>query len=299
VNQLTQEDWSEFVPFAAAAYNRAPNAVLNGHTPDEVYFGRKSRSFVDFNRIDFNQVDDSYVANYLKSMESVWEEVRLAQQKANTAMDARRKKYLHERELHPFRAGDMVIVKKREDYITKGLCPKLSHKNMGPFKVVRVQEEFNHLDIQIAPSTVITVHRDDVTPYWREGVVVNVDEAEEKEEAKKKFTPLLNEIVPELEIPDAKQYEGKKFVELDEKEKAKYDVRTIVGKRIIVKWADKKWEPGTVIGYNAALTHNLVFYDDRRDPDAEESENYFRAFLYPKGNEKKRKEVWKLIKYTD
>jgi hypothetical protein len=58
----------------------------------------------------------------------------------------------------------------------------------------------------------------------------------------------------------------------------------------------KEWFTGVVIGYNAKLNHNLVFYM-RRLPGVPKCVDYYKAYLYPVGNG--RRSLWKLLEYRE
>jgi hypothetical protein len=108
-----------------------------------------------------------------------------------------------------------------------------------------------------------------------------------------KFTPMLNEIIPNIEIPVFPV--GKLWQELPESEKTKLGLKSIVGRFIRLFWpTHNEWYVGVVIGYNPKLTHNLVFYD-RRLPDVPKCVDYYVSYLYPVSC-RGRQDVWKLLK---
>jgi hypothetical protein len=112
-------------------------------------------------------------------------------------------------------------------------------------------------------------------------------------DAVRRFKPALNEVIL-IPIPtkeDRKPNENP----LAESEKKKFDVKSIVGKRVSVYWPSMKdWFSGTVIGYSSNMASNLIFYDELRTPDTPDDEDFYKVSLFPaKG--RVRLDKWRLL----
>ena len=69
---------------------------------------------------------------------------------------------------------------------------------------------------------------------------------------------------------------------------------TIVGKRILIWWPSfRKYYSGIIIGYEANLKNNLIFYDVRNQGVNIECD-FMKAKLYP-DSPKARVEKWRII----
>jgi hypothetical protein len=171
--------------------------------------------------------------------------------------------YFHNHPIPSFLPGDLVII--RRSISDKNLNHKFLSRNIGPYSVVAA--ESNNITIQITPNETLVVHQDDVDSY--NGPL--------KPFPPNSFTPSLSEIIP-IPIPPRKKKVGEKL--LPDRMKKDLTLKSIVGHRISAYWpSTKKFHDGTVIGYNADLTHNLVFYDE---PTLEviPSCDFYKAFLF-------------------
>ena len=66
-----------------------------------------------------------------------------------------------------------------------------------------------------------------------------------------------------MNIPDNRNSDDKLIEKLAKiKVNKSYNVKSIVGKRMSVRWPDKKYYKGLVIGFTTTLSHNLIFYDN-------------------------------------
>ena len=132
----------------------------------------------------------------------------------------------------------------------KSLNIKFNYRNFGPYLIESVDEE-KHAKIMITPSKFQVFHVNDLIIY----------KGSEKPFPEGYFTPSLDEII-KVKIPDPRgPTKGEKI--LSDKNKIKFNIKTIVGKRINVLWnQNKKFYKATVIGYTTNLNHSLVFFDE-------------------------------------
>jgi hypothetical protein len=274
VDAFTQDDWSDYLSVAACIYNKTPSSALDNYSPYEVFSGFSPKGLVDFSTISrFNVSTTDYVVEFVRKTEIIWKTVQKAIAKSAV-----------KRNLVPFewKVGDYTLIRRSDDMKNIELNSKLATRNAGPFKVVSVKPERNRLRIEIAPNNFKDIHVDEAI-VWKGPIPVNDDT---------KFTPLLNEIIPDLTIPTIAT-EG--WNECSETEKARFDIKSIVGKTISLYWpTHKEWYTGRVIGYNSKLTHNLVFYN-RRLPDVPRCVDYYASYLFPT-TEKGRRDLWKLLR---
>jgi hypothetical protein len=105
-----------------------------------------------------------------------------------------------------------------------------------------------------------------------------------------KFSFIPGEIII-LPIPDPLEdipEDALLQMKLPDSEKSQYNVYSIVGKYIAVKWSTKRHYAGIVIGYTNTTVFNLIFYNERTLDSVTKakvapSEDYFKVKLYGKG----------------
>ena len=175
-------------------------------------------------------------------------------------------------------------MEQKANWIPKHLNPKLSLTNIGPFKIIKVLAN-NHVQLDIDGNELTEVHMDDITLY-KSNTNTNTNKFKHKPTEK----IIIQEIPTVLEDNEIPAFEDC----LPISENNKYNVQTIVGKRIMVWWPSLRlYYSGIVIGYTNDLLNNLVFYDVRNEGVAPEID-FVKAKLYGT-TPKSRIEVWKII----
>jgi hypothetical protein len=129
------------------------------------------------------------------------------------------------------------------------LSRKFTNRYLGPYQVTNLDDR-NHVTFQLTPTKTHTTRKSEVELF--NGKYSNENN---------KFMPLFREIIG-VGIPEERG-EEKKERECKEREKKKFNVRTLMGRRIRIKWTNNRWYSATVIGYTADMKFNLVFLDER------------------------------------
>jgi len=114
------------------------------------------------------------------------------------------------------------------------------------------------------------------------------------------FTPSLNEII-KIQIPNTRNQINNKEKPISDKNKSKFNIKTIVGQRINILWnQNKTYYKATVIGYTSNLNFNLIFFDEPtiiNNQITDDREDYFKAKLFKSENSKSEKlDSWSLLK---
>ena len=162
---------------------------------------------------------------------------------------------------------------------------KFERSNLGPFRIISVDNSTNRVTLQITPSRSFET-KVSFLKFFNGKLNRNGHE----------FTPFLDEIIL-LPIPSKVSIKERVIAS---KEKLKYDVRSIVGKRVNIKWSsNNKYYPATVIGYTTNQLFNLVHFDeptiDRGSGlQVTPSEDYYKLKLFKTGD-KSRVEKWDLL----
>lgn len=112
------------------------------------------------------------------------------------------------------------------------------------------------------------------------------------------FSPFLDEVIL-LKIP-SKQINNETEKPISDKQKANYDVKSIVGKRVNILWSDKKYYKATVIGFTTNLSFNLVHFDistiDKQSGKmVPPCEDFYKLKLYSNDSRSKNTEKWSLL----
>ncbi len=289
VNQLNQQDWSHYCWTAAYAYNKSPNPKFNNLTPDFIFSGLNPFTLVELDKIADISLNDESFQSYQRRLAEAWNRAQEAVAKYYTNMENTRKEYLHGRH-YTYKVGDLVLMKRRPEWMDQSLNFKLMTKNVGPYPIKKIDEERKHVYLQISPSKEFETHLDDIMAYPGE-LATNTFKPDPTEVIVKKQIPLRIEPEPKWE-----KYE------LPEADKAGLDIRSVVGKSILVWWSShKEWKMGTVIGYTTNLSSNLVFYnkatiDQTTKETINSEEDYYKAPLFKKEG-KGRVEKWKLLSF--
>jgi hypothetical protein len=287
------DNWDEFCWTAAYAYNKSMNSVTN-YSPDYLIFGREPYSLVDLSSFSsLSSPKHSYkehVARFVDDLERAWKAAKEATDQSHKQAANVRLKYLRGKQQH-FHVGQLVLLIARgpqfTNYFDQSLNHKLLSQNIGPFEIINLDDQ-KHVTLQITPSTTKSFHLDQITPY--SGNEIPFKEGH--------FTPQLDEIIIEkLPVPRKANFKEKI---LPDKEKKKYNVKSLVGKRIKILWKeDKKYYNALVIGYSTNLQSSLIAFDDptidkATNKEVDQREDYYKVFLF-KPNESVRSEKWSLL----
>lgn len=281
VNQLTQEDWPKYCWTALHAYNKSINSV-HGFSPDYVLYGMKPFTPLDLAFSSYPEYNNMNVeVKYrLSILEKSWKTVTLALSEQAEQMQQNRLNYFHNHPIPTFSPSNLIILKRLSH--DKKLNKKLLSLNVGPYEVVSVDN--NNVTIQLTPLETLVVHQDDVELY----------KGDHKPFPPYSFTPLPSEIIP-ISIPERKKKVDEK--KMPDRMKKDLNLKTIVGRRISFYWPSaKRFYDATVIGYNADLTHNLLFFDEPT-PDVPPSCDYYKGFLFTSATTAKV-ERWSLTHHS-
>lgn len=208
-------------------------------------------------------------------------------------MNESREEYLNNRDLPKYKIGDLIIMKQRPQWVNKELNFKLATKNTGPFKIIQLVPDRNHVLIELTNSKSLEVHIDDIMPY--KGEIQSTYQP-------KRFNSLPNEIIF-MDVPeDIPSIDVSTITNicLPDDEKSKFNIRTIVGQYIAVFWTETNaYEIGMVIGHTTAKTANLVYFFDRRLDTATnelipKEDDFYKINLFPRKNQVKLTK-WSLI----
>ena len=104
-----------------------------------------------------------------------------------------------------------------------------------------------------------------------------------------------------IQIPKTRNNINNKEKLISDKNKSKYNIKTIVGQRINLLWnQNKTYYKATVIGYTSNLNFNLIFFDEPaiiNNQLTDDREDYFKAKLFKSENSKSEKlDTWSLLK---
>jgi hypothetical protein len=216
-NELSQEDWPDFLFSAAYAYNKSINSVCD-LSPDNIMYGKNPFKLVDFAYVSERVVKDEEVNKWIERitkgfeiMRGIIKEIKINNKKKGKESDNKRK----------IEKGIFVILKRGES-VDKSLNKKLTSKNIGPFKVLDINKELNRVTLQITPSKEKEVKLQDVEYYSDEYV---------REEDR--YYNDLKEIIP-LKVLKEREYKKEERV-VAEKEKKNLTVKELVGRRISIR----------------------------------------------------------------
>lgn len=285
VDPITQHNWSKYCWTAAYAYNKSSNPLLGNHSPDFLFHGLEPFTPLDLVAPRDHILNDDHFFEYRMRISEAWTEANEALRKSREEMNERRIEELNGRRLTEYKIGDYVLIKNKPDWVDATLKFKLASRNAGPFKVVGLNLERNHVWIELSSIEKLEVHIDHLKIY--QGVIMT-----------KPFRGNMKEIIIIERVPD-------EFIELTNEqvmgvcrpveENQLYDVRSIVGKKIALYWPKfKRYFIGIVIGYTRNLTANLISYEGKRDGGVERDVDFFKAYLYSKG----RKDAWRCVDMT-
>ena len=295
VNKQEQNDWDKYIRLAAYAINNTIS-ITHKFTPDQLMFGRSHiNPFID--QVDEINLPDEQIQNEntiqnqlldefaINVRETVQESIKLAADNLEdyrSNMEARYSKKLLPRIPTKFEVGRWIILKTPETKLIKGLSKKLSDIGLGPYKLINYDEETGNAEIEIAPQTYYKVKSNNLR------IAKNQNQPEL--DINTIYPSKMNEIIiiNDLNYLESLIDTKNKIRKLN---KANYDYKTIVGKRIIINWKSGKyrgWHKGTVIGYTTGLDRSLVFYDEA-DEDCDRRLDYYAHTLFGEAEE------WRLL----
>lgn len=277
IKKFDQSDWSDYCYTASYSYNKSINPDSN-MSPDYLIFGTNPFSIIELDNI--GEAKEDYANSFVNTLKKAW----------STAQQVTAKIFAKQKTIgakFDISVGQYVWLSRKSypnSYVSS-LFPKFSRSNLGPFSVVAVDEGHNRVTLQITPSRQFETKLSYISPFH--GVYVR-DETQ--------FTPFLDEIIL-VNIPDRTIIRKEKL--LPDKTKLNYNIKSIVGKRISLKWNDGKFYYATVIGYTTNLLYNLVTFDERTiDKNSDKlvllSEDFYKLKLYKTADQSKI-EKWSLL----
>ena len=277
VSKYDQSDWSDFCFSASYAYNKSINP-LTDYSPDYLIFGTNPFSIVDLDSISVAKED--YAKSFLDSLKKAWS---AAQGVVSKVLSKEKEVKLNK---NSFVLNQFVWLSRKSfpNSYASHLFSKFEKTNLGPFKLIEIDEGLNRVVLQITPSRTFQTKVNFISPF--NGSYVPDSDS---------FSPYLDEVIPS-KIPS--KFDSKERV-LPDKNKLKYNVKSIVGKRVNILWSNKKFYKATVIGYTNNLAFNLVYFDDRTvdkvtNQPVDPSEDYYKLKLF-KTDEKSVVEKWSLL----
>ena len=231
VEKFDQNNWDEYCWTAAYSYN---NSVSDNksYSPDYLIFAREPYSVVDLGEIasgNNNKKLEEHIQVVKSDLERAWkiskEQTKKVFKKVNEQLSKKLKKPIN------FNSGQLVLLKSRgeklENYKDKSINSKFSYRNIGPYEIKSIDEE-KHAIVQITPSKTEIFHFNDLLIY----------EGNDKPFPDGYFTPSLNEII-KIKIPNPREPKQKERL-ISDKNKSKFDVKSIVGRRINIMWKQNK-----------------------------------------------------------
>lgn len=282
VDPLTQTDWSIYCWTAAYAYNKSPNPQLDNYSPDDLFHGLQPFSIVEFHTLDTLVIKDENLNEQRQRFEKAWTKARDSVQQYLKSLDAKTASAKYP----TYAVDDLVLLKNRPDWTNTELRFKLATRTLGPFPILEVIPDRNHLLLSLSSTQTMEVHVDNVTKF--DGKIP---------QSKFLFKPgeIITQPVP-FAFPEDDEGQFMKL-RLPDTEKAKYTVTSIVGKHVAVYWNEfKRYYLGFVIGYVSTLKANLITFATRTiDANTKEPvdprEDFYKIVLFGKKPVK-----WFLIK---
>jgi hypothetical protein len=278
VDEYTQDNWYDFCWTASSQYNKSVHSVT-GYTPDSLVHGfNPELNLIEFDQLSSRPTLREDYKRCIDNLKESWKIVKQAILEQANRMIADRNKLIGNRYVN-FKAGDLVLLNRQ--HLDKNLSSKFASTKVGPFSIASVYDKV-HANLQITPLVTQAFKFDEIEIY----------NGELKPFPPGKFTPLLNEIIP-ISIPP-RILPVVECALQNKRNNNKYDIKSIVGKRVSHFWAPtQSYYYGTIIGYNSELTHNLIFYDEPGVPQIIESCDYHKAFLFKKNADAADK--WRLL----
>jgi len=289
INKIDHSEWDEYCWVAAYAYNKAIDPIRK-YSPDYLLFLKNPDNVVDFERIATipNSLEERN-AHYILGLKDAWQK---AGEVLKKVLEKASKKHLESLKgnIINFNVGDFVFLSSRckQIFHNKAVEKKFCPRNRGPFPIKSVDIDHNRVDLFITPVDFQTFHFDDISPY----------KGSLKPFPENFFCPKLDEVIvlDKIPFPRAPSFSEKLA---PEKNKKSFSIKSIVGQRVNVWWPEvKKFFPGTIIGYTASLSQNLIFYDTPTVDKASNLEvdprvDIYKVSLFPKNSDKGTK--WSLL----
>jgi hypothetical protein len=249
IDQIKQNNWDEYLGLAAFALNKSISAA-HGYSPDFLFFGRDPINPF---------VEEKEILDLSEYVQSQKEALDLAFKIANERLSEYRKKMENKnmnlpRNFTKFTIGDWVYFKKPEQAVQHGLSRKIDQTSLGPFKIISVDRSRGNVTILLAPDSPLEVKQNQLRKSKNQEILLDDNEL-------KPSKP--NEIIILKNIEEIKKLKDTSNIDLSKED---FDTKTLVGKRVSVQWKSgpyKGWHPGTIVGYNANLKNNIIYYDER------------------------------------
>jgi len=153
-----------------------------------------------------------------------------------------------------FSIGDWVYLKKPLEAVQHGSSKKLDHTALGPFKIFSVDSTKGNITILLAPDSPLEVKQNQLRKSKNQEILL------EDSYLKPSKT---NEIIILKNLSEIKKLQETSNLNLN---KRQHNTKSLVGKRVSVLWKTgpyKGWHSGTIVGYNANLKKNIIYYDTR------------------------------------
>ena len=253
VEKYDQSNWDEYVWTAAYAYNKSVSH--SSFSPDHLIFGREPYNILDLSNIKGTKKKyEEHVEQLKDDLSKAWKISKEITLKSINKYKNYILKSLHYKP-STFNIGQLVLLSGRgepfDSQRDKSIQKKFTYRNIGPFEITNI-DNLKHVTLQLTPSKTQQFHIDQITPYH----------GNEKPFPPDHFTPSLNEII-KIQIPKTRNQTNNKEKLISDKNKTKFNVKTIVGQRINIIWnQNKTYYKATVIGYTSNLNFNLIFFDE-------------------------------------
>ena len=278
ISKYDQSDWADYCFTAAYAYNKSVNPVTN-YSPDFLVLGTEPFGIVDLATI--SEPKEDYAKLFVDRLKKAW----------SVAQSAVAKVFSRERSQVStgvsFFVDQWVWLSRKSfpnSYI-RSLFPKFSRTNLGPFRIVAIDEKLNRVTLQITPSRVFETKIGFISSH--NGIYLPEND---------RFAPFLDEVILTKIPPKVNNVKEKP---ISDKVKSNYDIKSIVGKRINVLWSNKKFYKATVIGFTTNLAFNLVHFDEptidkSNNLPVPQCEDFYKLKLF-KNDPQSKIEKWSLL----
>ena len=291
VEKYDQSNWDEYCWTAAYAYNKSVSH--SSFSPDHLIFGREPYNILDLSNIKgIKKKYEEHVEQLKDDLSKAW---KISKEITNKSINKYKNNILKSLHNKPstFNIGQLVLLSGRgepfDSQRDQSIQKKFTNRNLGPFEITNI-DNFKHVTLQLTPSKTQQFHIDQITTYH----------GNEKPFPPNHFTPSLNEII-KIQIPKTRNQTNNKEKPISDKNKSKFNIKTIVGQRINILWnQNKSYYKATVIGYTSNLNFNLIFFDEPtiiNNQITDDREDYFKAKLFKSENSKSEKlDTWSLLK---
>jgi len=178
---LQNDDWDEYLPYAAMLSNSAINATT-GFTPSFLHFARNLYLPFDLllkpRRIDYS-LGENYVAELLARLQITMEKVK---QNQETAMKASKLQFDKKASTQTLKLGDVVYM--RNYALKPGVTRKFQKRFLGPYYVTKKIGDATYEIKQIYGRKVEKVHFDRLRKALKPGAPFEFDYGDKQQEKK-------------------------------------------------------------------------------------------------------------------